>query len=365
VFATYDDLNADLVQTNAIIQNLTGQKVVSFAYPYGYYDAPSEAVVMRNYLSARSLWYQRPVPEYVPNPATPPDMGALYCFYVEGVQPWCDFTNYTQASTNFAKMLSATVAAGGWGIEFFHQTGDDISNSNYHGDFSNIDRNAYYEHLDKIVGKVQSGIVWEDTVGDVTRYIDSRKAARITYDSNSSAAIQLRVDDKLDHSLFNEPLTINTVIPTDWGTSLSITQNGQPVAFTTFVDSGSGATYASYDVIADGSAIVLSHHAAIHTFPPGDYNEDGIVDAADYTIWADSLGSSSNLAADGDGDGIIGQSDYDVWVSHFGRTGAGSASAAPSGSPVSEPSTIVLAGTVLLLIAAPYRYLSPRPLGAR
>ena len=254
-FATYDDLNADLVQTNSIIQNLTGQRVVSFAYPYGYFDAPSEAVVMQNYLSARSLIHEYPLPgtnTFVPNPATPADMGALYCFYVEGIQPGTNFTNYNQASASFAKMLSDTVAAGGWGIEFFHQTGDDYTNS-YYGDFSNIDRNAYYEHLDRIVSNVQSGTVWEDTVGNVTRYIDSRNAATITYDSNSSAAIQLRVNDNLDHSLFNEPLTINTLIPTDWAASLSITDNGQPVAFKTFVDSGSGATYATYDVIADGS----------------------------------------------------------------------------------------------------------------
>src|SRR5262249_39970448 len=31
---------------------------------------------------------------------------------------------------------------------------------------------------------------------------------------------------------------------------------------------------------------------------PGDYNGDGIVDAADYTVWTDSLGSTTNLAAD-------------------------------------------------------------------
>ena len=36
---------------------------------------------------------------------------------------------------------------------------------------------------------------------------------------------------------------------------------------------------------------------------PGDYNSDGKVDAADYTIWRDNENSTSNLAADGNGDG--------------------------------------------------------------
>ena len=202
------------------------------------------------------------------------------------------------------------------------------------------------------MNNVQSGNIWEDTVGNVTRYVDSRKAATITYDSNSSAAIQLRVNDSLDNSLFNVPLTINTVIPADWAASLSITDNGQPVTFTTYVDSGSGATYASYDVIADGSAIVLSHNSGNHTVTPGDYNSDGIVDSADYTIWRNTLGSTSNLAADGDGDGVVGAGDYNVWVQHFGWTspGPGSGHGALVGSAVPEPSTIVslLLGSILM-----------------
>ena len=36
---------------------------------------------------------------------------------------------------------------------------------------------------------------------------------------------------------------------------------------------------------------------------PGDYNGDGVVDAADYTVWRDNLGRAGmGLAADGNGD---------------------------------------------------------------
>ena len=54
---------------------------------------------------------------------------------------------------------------------------------------------------------------------------------------------------------------------------------------------------------------------------PGDYNDDGHVDAADYTVWRDTLGQSVAAAthADGDGDGMISSADYDVWKQHFGR----------------------------------------------
>lgn len=59
----------------------------------------------------------------------------------------------------------------------------------------------------------------------------------------------------------------------------------------------------------------------------GDYNGNRIVDAADYTVWRDTLGVGSadpahweQYAADGDDDGDVDQDDYDIWGSHFGNT---------------------------------------------
>jgi hypothetical protein len=62
---------------------------------------------------------------------------------------------------------------------------------------------------------------------------------------------------------------------------------------------------------------------------PGDYNSDGVIDAADYTIWRDTLGSTSDLRANGDDTGssagVVDQADYQIWKSHFGTSlGAGS-----------------------------------------
>lgn len=62
----------------------------------------------------------------------------------------------------------------------------------------------------------------------------------------------------------------------------------------------------------------------------GDYNENGVVDSADYSVWRDSLGGEVDFyaGADGSGNGIIDEGDFYVWRSHFGETlseGAGSA----------------------------------------
>jgi hypothetical protein len=61
---------------------------------------------------------------------------------------------------------------------------------------------------------------------------------------------------------------------------------------------------------------------------PGDFNVDGVVDAADYVVWRGSLGSTVSThggGADGNFDGHITQADYEVWRENFGqRIGIGS-----------------------------------------
>lgn len=71
----------------------------------------------------------------------------------------------------------------------------------------------------------------------------------------------------------------------------------------------------------------------------GDYSGNLVVDAADYTVWRDTLGATgANLPADGDGNLVIDQADYDFWKTRFGNT---SASAAIATSAVPEPATVI------------------------
>ena len=80
----------------------------------------------------------------------------------------------------------------------------------------------------------------------------------------------------------------------------------------------------------------------------GDYNSNGVVDAADYTVWRDSLGKvGSGLPADGDHDGRIESGDYVVWQSNFGASGGAAISDAIASTTTPEPS-----GPALALAAA-------------
>jgi hypothetical protein len=76
---------------------------------------------------------------------------------------------------------------------------------------------------------------------------------------------------------------------------------------------------------------------------PGDYARDGVVDAADYTAWRDSLGTmpSPGTGADGNGDGVVDERDYTVWKSNFGAAviwrGSGSNQELAVASVVANP----------------------------
>lgn len=82
---------------------------------------------------------------------------------------------------------------------------------------------------------------------------------------------------------------------------------------------------------------------------PGDFNMDGVVNAADYTVWRDMFGKTGvGLAADGNNDGKIDQGDYDVWRGNFGTiAGEGAAAYSSVDNNVPEPASCSLLGSAV------------------
>lgn len=94
---------------------------------------------------------------------------------------------------------------------------------------------------------------------------------------------------------------------------------------------GSGAAHRNTQFFATGSSSLSSnyHGIRIARIAPvealaGDFNNNGVVDAADYTVWRDGLGEA------------FSQADYDVWVANYGAI-------APAASrSVPEPNAVLL-----------------------
>jgi len=56
----------------------------------------------------------------------------------------------------------------------------------------------------------------------------------------------------------------------------------------------------------------------------GDINGDGLVDVADYNIWAANVGKTGATWSQGDlnGDGLVDVADYNIWAANVGKTAA-------------------------------------------
>jgi PEP-CTERM motif len=95
---------------------------------------------------------------------------------------------------------------------------------------------------------------------------------------------------------------------------------------------------------------------------PGDYNDNGVIDAADYAVWRDALENGGTLVNDPT-PSSVDESDFLYWRDHFGQSlggGAGSArrggsstAASPSQAAVPEPNTLAMlcVGSILGLAA--------------
>jgi hypothetical protein len=91
----------------------------------------------------------------------------------------------------------------------------------------------------------------------------------------------------------------------------------------------------------------------------GDYNDDGTVDGADYTVWRDNLNMSAAALANRDPNisGLVKESDFLSWRNHYGESNGGGAGASVSvlayaPAAVPEPSSLtllVMAGATLLM----------------
>jgi WD40 repeat protein len=112
-----------------------------------------------------------------------------------------------------------------------------------------------------------------------------------------------------------------------------------------------GAPYTADAGPFTGAAYVFDVSRNLST--DGDFNADGTVDAADYIVWRNGLGTTYS------------QTDYDAWRANFGRPAAGAAAVAlgassPSSAGTTNPAVPEPATTVSLAIAAAGLLVVPR-----
>lgn len=108
---------------------------------------------------------------------------------------------------------------------------------------------------------------------------------------------------------------------------------------------GTSTTVGTFEEVSGASLSTSIESNLLEIFP--DYNGNGTVDAADYTLWRDTLGMvvTPGAGADSSNNGIIDQRDYEIWRDNFGMTMPGAGSGAVVGVP--EPSALAVVGVFL------------------
>ena len=108
-----------------------------------------------------------------------------------------------------------------------------------------------------------------------------------------------------------------------------------------------------------GWAVVQTNNEMSLQIVAGDYSQDGVVNAADFTVWRNSIGQqvAQGSGADGDRNGYIDDGDFYVWRDFFGsRVVGGSAFGSAGASPsqvVPEPVGAILL-VAWLIAQAPF-----------
>ena len=177
-----------------------------------------------------------------------------------------------------------------------------------------------------------------------------------------AATIQNQSNQTLDLIGYTIASTTSSLLPTfsgsgltDWRTANPTTSNLSELSIGAVLPMSSGATtplgvawntasgpsdpLAFYYQTEDGGFHQGTvHFGALADVPPilaGDYNDDGLVDAADYTVWRDAQGTSTALPNDAIG-GVVGPAQYTQWRTNYGATSVSQAVATP------EPLSIAL-----------------------
>lgn len=268
----------------------------------------------------------------------------------QNISDWTE-ANASSTALNELKPTSFTTVSG---------AGFDLGQA-YTPDFSvfgqTIDEDLVFEYSDTTTGQIVQGeVIYTGTkVNDLVLIVDpSSGEAQLRNTSNASLSLDgYKISSESGALTTGGWTSLETQASADWfeaeESSMTLAEllpEGDEVLGANqgynlgALFSTSGEQDLVVEYLQDGANVLQAGQVLYDLLPDlpdahlGDYNGDGTVDAADYTVWRDSLGSSgAGLAADGDGNNVIDTNDYSIWRANYGNSsGAGSVSSVPEAS---------------------------------
>ena len=134
--------------------------------------------------------------------------------------------------------------------------------------------------------------------------LDAWKSVRIASDVGGGKPV------KVDHFVLTDDVSVAFAKP------LELVVNKATGEVELQNNSGGDLAMSGYTITSESGTLVTSGGPA-----DGDYNNDNIVDQADYTVWRNNLGASAGTLPNDPNGTAIGVDQYLTWKSNFGESG--------------------------------------------
>jgi hypothetical protein len=130
---------------------------------------------------------------------------------------------------------------------------------------------------------------------------------------------------------------------------LNVGAGSPPPTHLVFIDPANGA------VTDRGASVNALDAIAFRVSLPGDYNNNHVVDAADYTTWRNNVGApdESSLHFNGNGVGGVDRDDYIFWKENYGNNNLPAAGQTLESKNLPEPSVLTLVLSALATAIVP------------
>jgi len=174
--------------------SLNLKEILSFAYPGGRYNSSlKKGIAELGYLSARST-------ENGYNFVNSLD------FYALKSKVWDLTINAEQAN----KWVDDAIDKGVWLVETYHLVSQKAATGyRYNTTLSDFDNHLYYAN---------SKNLWIDTQQNIVKYIKEKQATDVKTKVISDKKVVLSLKNGLDAAIYDQPLTLETVVPNAWET---------------------------------------------------------------------------------------------------------------------------------------------------
>ena len=143
--------------------------------------------------------------------------------------------------------IDSAIANGRWVIEMLHGVKEEDPYSYDPPASADVD-----DHFSYLSGKLDQ--IWCGTFSEVTKYIRERQNASIDQLPTDGSYISIRLQDTLDDTIFDFPLTLKTQVPKAWK-SVRVEQNDKKQIIIPKEDAG--IKYILYDAVPDKGRINL------------------------------------------------------------------------------------------------------------